>query len=80
MAAGHGDVHYFESGGEHNSDNDVAVASAVDVAGVGPGLQLHMRHLDSRGALHTLVFGRNLAGIERCGADCYLWRNTGTGA
>lgn len=78
MAAGHGHVHYFEPGGEHDSDNNAAVASVVDAAGVGPGLQLDMCHLDPRRAFHTLVFGRNAAGIEWCGADCYLWRNTGT--
>ena len=79
MAAWHGHVHHLESGGEHNSDNDTAIAGAVDTTGVRPGLQLNMRHLDPRRALHTLVFGRNVAGIKWCGPDCYLWRNTGTG-
>ena len=46
MAAGNGDVHYFELGGEHDSDNNTAITSAVDAAGVRPGLQLDMRHLD----------------------------------
>jgi len=77
MAAGHGDVHYFELGGKHDSDNNTAIASAVDAASIRPGLQLDMRHLDPWRTVHSLVFGRNVAGVKWCGADSCLWRNTG---
>jgi hypothetical protein len=78
MAAWNGNVHYFEPGGEHNSDNNAAVTSAVDIASVRAGVQLDMRHFDPWRAVHSLVFGRNVTGIEWSGANCYLWRNTGT--
>ena len=75
LAAGHGHVPHLKFGREHNSDNDAAITRALDVTGVRPGLQLDMRHLDFGGALHALVFGRDIACCKRSYSDRYLRGN-----
>ena len=76
VATGHGHVYNLEFGWKYDTDHHASIAGALDIAGLGAGLQFDMRHFDSGRALYTLVIGRNAPGIERCCNDCNIWRNT----
>jgi len=59
MATRDGNVHHLEFGWEYDPDNYSTSAGAIDITGIWIGLQFDMRHSDTRGTFHTLVFGRD---------------------
>jgi hypothetical protein len=80
MAAGHGHVHYIESGGQYHTDNDASLAGVVHIAGVRASLQLDMRHSNTWGTIYAVVFGRDVIGFEWSSANSNIWCDTGSRA
>lgn len=77
MATGHGDVYHIEPSWEYDSDHDASSTSTVDITGLGAGLQFDMRHGDTRGALYSVVIGRDDTGFQRSHIDRNIWSHTG---